>query len=113
MYQAGNNYQRCPAWSIGLFLNVNDFWKVYVAYANEVSAQLFALATTLFGLGLYTSLGQPNGNIVAGYAGKIDNVRFGDRASLADIDIADFKWVEGETPWFIRHEFSFLICFIF
>ena len=39
---------------------------VYVPYANEAGvspgAQLFALASTLFGLGLYSSLGQPNGN---------------------------------------------------
>lgn len=39
---------------------------VVVPYANQAAispgAQLFALATTLFGLGLYTSLGQPNGN---------------------------------------------------
>ena len=40
--------------------------EVYVPYANEASvspgAQLFALASMLFGLGMYTSLGQPNGN---------------------------------------------------
>lgn len=40
--------------------------EVFVPYANQAAispgAQLFALATTLFGLGMYTSLGQPNGN---------------------------------------------------
>ncbi len=39
---------------------------VFVPYAHQAAispgAQLFALASTLFGLGLYTSLGQPNGN---------------------------------------------------
>jgi hypothetical protein len=39
--------------------------EVYVAYANEAGvspgAQLFALASTLFGLGLYPGLGKPNG----------------------------------------------------
>ena len=39
---------------------------VYVPYANEAGvspgAQLFALASTLFELGLYTNLGQLNSN---------------------------------------------------
>jgi hypothetical protein len=43
--------------------------EVYIAYANEAGispgTQLFALASTLFGLGVYTSLGQPNGNAAA------------------------------------------------
>ena len=40
--------------------------EVFIPYAHQAAispgAQLFALALTLFGLGLYTSLGQPNGN---------------------------------------------------
>ena len=40
--------------------------EVYIAYANEAGispgVQLFALASTLFELGLYTNLGQLNGN---------------------------------------------------
>lgn len=40
--------------------------EVVIPYAHQAAispgAQLFALALTLFGLGLYASLGQPNGN---------------------------------------------------
>ena len=39
---------------------------VNIPYAKEAGispgAQLFVLASTLFGMGLYTNLGQPNGN---------------------------------------------------
>lgn len=43
--------------------------EVLIPYAHQAAispgAQLFALASTLFGLGMYTSLGQPNGNATA------------------------------------------------
>ncbi|MFN8453200.1 MAG: hypothetical protein U0401_00775 [Anaerolineae bacterium] len=43
--------------------------EVLVPYAHQSAitpgAQLFALATTLFGLGMYSTLGQPNGNAAA------------------------------------------------
>ncbi|MBI1880908.1 MAG: hypothetical protein HYR94_22240 [Chloroflexi bacterium] len=43
--------------------------EINIAYASEAGvspgAQLFALASTLYSLGLYATVGQPNGNAAA------------------------------------------------